>query len=292
MTTSKALMPQEKCDKKSLAACSPIPGARFKSWVVTLVIVAVYLASAYYSRGRFGIEKVLTGFAMPVGLAWLLLTASVLRNWFGGTGKVNCCLQFFAWFFLTLCSTAPLPDLMMRRLESQVTDEFDPQADQPLDTVVVFGGGTQMGPRRAEAAGAGDRVLYAAELYLQGKAKQLITTGDECCEHTREIWQKLGIPHDAITMLPGSNSFQEIESLKQMLKNSPQQRIGILSSAFHLPRVLRLAKSAGLEALIPLAASHQSGSQEYTPLDFIPTPHHLMRFSDVFKEGLARLVGR
>jgi uncharacterized SAM-binding protein YcdF (DUF218 family) len=272
---------------------SPInTGAWLKSLACVMAIVLGYLTIAYFSLGRSGIEKILTGFAMPLGVGWLLLTISLFFGWFNGSARLNCWITGVCWVLMTVCCTAPVPDYLMKNLESHVTNEFRPNVDEPLDLLIVFGGGTVMGKNRAEAAVAGDRVLYGAQLYLQGKTKRLIATGDGHSEQTRQIWQQLNIPDTDVVLLPGANTFQEIENLKPFLRQSTQQRIGILSSAYHLPRIERLATKAGVTGLIPVAANHRSRESKYTVIDFVPSPQHLLKFSDCFKEWLGGVVGR
>jgi uncharacterized SAM-binding protein YcdF (DUF218 family) len=262
------------------------------SLIGLMAIVIGYLVIAYLTLGRYGIEKILTGLAMPVGIGWLLLTISVLSSWFRGSFKVNRWTQGIVWVLFTLCSTAPVPDYMMKTLESQVSNEFRPETDRQLDSLIVFGGSTMLGPKRAELTEAGDRVLYAAQLYLQGKTKRLIATGEETSQQTKEIWQQLKIPETDIVLLPGSvNTAQEIASLRTIVQQTPQ-RIGILSSANHLPRIQRLAAKAGLTELIPVAANHRSRQSKYTVIDFLPSATSLAKFSDSYKEWLAAVVGR
>jgi uncharacterized SAM-binding protein YcdF (DUF218 family) len=259
-------------------------------WVGLMILALCTVAFA--THGRFGIEKILTRLAMPLGIGWLLLTCVTIHGWISQSNWVNRCLATLCWLVMTACSTDPLPDLLMRQLESQVVHEFQPGVDEALDAVIVFGGGTSMGKYRPEAGDAGDRVLYAAQLYLQGHTKQLISTGDGCGEDTKEIWSQLSIPDSAITTLPGANTFQEIENLKPLLEQASQARYGILSSAYHLPRVQRLATSAGFPNLITIAANHRSGGTKYSIINFVPDAHPLARFSDGFKEVLGRAIGR
>lgn len=281
------------CKSQDQPSCTVSRNTAWKKTLLCMMaIMLVYLVAAYLSLGRFGIEKVLTGFAMPLGLGWLALTASAAYSWFSQTTPISRWACSIAWFILTICSTSPLPSFLMNDLESQLIEEYQPSNDPDLDALIVLGGGTVSGPGRPEAGDAGDRVLYAAELYAQGKAKRLITTGDQTSDETQAMWLKLGIPADDIIRLPGANTFQEIGNIRTHLYQISAQRVGILSSAYHLPRAQRLAKSAGLDNLISVAANHRSGNSEYDVLDFLPSASNLVRFSDAYKEFLGRAVGR
>ena len=180
---------------------------------------------------------------------------------------------------------------------------FRPGQDPPLDVIVVLGGGTSSGPGRAQAGESGDRVLYAAQLYLQGQTAHLITTGEAQtvrgvqrpgpAQETVEIWTQLGIPASDISTLPGLNTYQEMLALKPALDADwSGRRVGLLTSATHLPRALRLAADQGLTDLIPLAADHRWVDRPKSIQECLPSAAALAQFTRCQKEFLARLVSR
>jgi uncharacterized SAM-binding protein YcdF (DUF218 family) len=199
--------------------------------------------------------------------------------------------------FLT---TSPFAAWCVQRLESSV-EAYRPERDGQVAALIVLGGGTHQGPWRAELSTAGDRVAYAAQLYLQNHTQRLITTGDATPgisrdtssprEHTIELWTQLKIPEEAIGSLQGQNTFQELQSLKQIYDQFHGGRVGILTSAMHLPRAMRLAKAQGLE-VVPLAADHIASSQPFTYLDFIPSAGPLNLLAACQHEFMAWLAGR
>ncbi len=194
-----------------------------------------------------------------------------------------------------------LGDAGFRYLES-IETVYQPGMDPPLDALMVLGGGTSAGPNRAEAANAGDRVLFAAQLYLQGNTHELLTSGSRLSEsqsepttaiQATEIWNKLAIPPAAITQLEGENTFAEIQSLKSLMaERGSGQRIGLLTSAWHLPRAMRLARVAGLPNLIPVAADHEVRIEPRPIWQYLPSAENLERLERVQREMLARLVAR
>ncbi len=276
--------PEENCQKR--------PGL-WRSYALTMFAIVVLFALVVYAfDGKFGAEKALTGLFLPVGFVWLNLTCTMLLSWLYSAAMVTRCLLTVAWLAMSLVTTSPLPDYCFRFVEKPLEGEFSPGVDPPLDLLIVFGGGTQAGPNRAEVSGAGDRLVYAAQLINQGHARKLLATGDETAEQAVEIWTKLGIEKDLISTLPGKTTFEEINHLKPVIGESPGQRIGILSSAYHMPRVQRLASSAGLQGLIPVAAHHLNSDRPYVARDFIPSVGPLDKFSDFQREMMGRLVGR
>lgn len=265
------------------------------------LILAVLSALGYYFHGKFGVEKTLTCFAYPVGAAWLLLASWTLQ--FLLAVRIKSAL--FPLLFLTLltcCTVSPIVDFAVRYLEEQI-EPYDPATSPPLDVIVVLGGGTKDGPTRAEAASSGDRVLYAAQLFHSGNVERLITTGTAVrsvggeelkspSDHTIEIWTALGIPRDKIETLEGRNTFEEIQSLKALSEKQELARVGLLTSANHLPRAIRLAEHVGMSDLIPIAADHDYSTKPKRFTDYLPNIDSLNNFTSSYHEILAGFVKR
>ena len=60
--------------------------------------------------------------------------------------------------------------------------------------------------------------------------------------HERE----LGIPDSAIVMGRGANTGEELQNAKRYLTDADASRVGLLTSAWHMPRALRHAERNGL----------------------------------------------
>lgn len=273
------------------------------TWQRVLVTVAVLgfllVALGVLVGGKSGAEKTMIRLVQPIGFGWLLLTAHCLQNTLV-CGLRRTRTSWLIWFALMFFTTTPFADWCVRRIESSV-EAYRPECDGQLAAVVVLGGGTHAGPWRVELASAGDRVMYGAQLYLQKHTQRLITTGDATPgvsrdsssprEHTLEIWTQLKIPEEAIGSLQGINTFQELQSLKAIFEQFQGGRVGILTSALHLPRAMRLAKAQGLD-VVPLAADHIASTQSFTYLDFIPSAGPLCLLAACQHEFMAWLVGR
>jgi len=248
--------------------------------------------------GRPGVEKTLAELLYPVGLLWwLMLSASLaaIANNARRTGFSLLGCSVVLWF----CGTSFLPNLLINSLEQSVAEVFEPEQDPPLDDLVVLGGGTTENDRRAQTASSGDRVVYAAQLYHQGHAKRLITTGSPMggrfgrkanpSEQTIDIWTKLAIPKSDISTLPGINTYQEIESVAGLPSDVLAGRVGILTSAWHLPRALRLARSRDLE-VIPVAADYRGLPR--VRVGIVPTANNLQQLTQAQHEYMAYFLGR
>lgn len=266
---------------------------------VSAAVVAIGLATlGGILSGRPGVEKTLTELLYPVGFLWWLLTSIGFAAFVSSSRRTGCsllCCSAVLW----CCGTSALPNLLISSLEKSVPEVFASESDPPLDVLVVLGGGTTENEHRAQAASSGDRVVYAAQLYHQGHAKRLITTGSEMggifgrkaspSQQTIDIWTKLAIPVDAISTLPGINTYQELESVAGLPDDVLSGRIGILTSAWHLPRAMRLARSRDL-GVIPVAADYRAYDE--VRFSVVPRAKMLLRLRNAQHEYMAYFLGR
>ncbi len=286
------------------SACDSIPTqsprVRWKRlWLTVAVLAATIISIGLLCGGKSGVEKTMIRLSQPIGFGWLIFTAFCLQ--FTLVYSLRRAIPaWLIWFAVMVVTTTPFPEWCTRRLESSVK-AFRPERDGQLAAVVVLGGGTHEGPWRAELAGGGDRVMYGAQLYLQNHTRRLITTGDATPgvsrdrssprDHTIQLWTQLKIPEEAIGSLQGKNTSEEIQSLKNIFEQFQGGRVGLLTSALHLPRAMRLAKAQGLD-VVPLAADHISSVQSLNYLDFIPSAGPLNLLAACQHEFMAWFVGR
>ena len=143
--------------------------------------------------------------------------------------------------------------------------------------------------------------MLAARMYLSGKADQVICTGSKIAglshpdtpdpgELTLRIFRDLGIPEEDIKVITGRNTSEEMSSLRALLgERSP--RVALVTSAWHMPRAMRLAKEQDL-ALWAVPADMRTSPQVFTPLGLVPSTQNLTTLGQVAKEYLAKAVGR
>jgi uncharacterized SAM-binding protein YcdF (DUF218 family) len=227
---------------------------------------------------------------MPMGLAWLLVgglaTAAAMlghRRWAGAL------LAVFA--LLTLGGNQRAGASLIASLESR----SDPQvlaSEERYDVVCVLGGGAnrrfdgipQLGP-------TGDRLRAGAVLFRQGRTPLLLTTGIFAAD-TRTIWEQLAIPPAQVLVEPApDNTAQEIALIKRLAGERGWKRIGVVSSAWHLPRVARLASRQGL-AVLPIASDWLGAMPPWTGELMVPKSEgaHLLELA--LKEHLGSLLGQ
>jgi len=180
---------------------------------------------------------------------------------------------------------------------------------------VLLGGGTEPAdaPRTGvEVNGAGDRVLYAAQLYKQGAAPLIILSGGNLAfsqargstpaQEMHALLLELGIPEDAMLLQDKSqNTAEDAAFTKQILVEKGIKTVILVTSAAHMERALMLFYDPQY-SLIP-APTDYSVTHQYWDylmqwdaktvlLNLPPTSQALNLTSNIFHEYLGILVYR
>jgi uncharacterized SAM-binding protein YcdF (DUF218 family) len=206
--------------------------------------------------------------AMPAGLLWMAMlisaTIAACRRHLGLAAGIAAALVAF-----TLIGSKPLGVRLMASLERGVPPE-DPFSAPPFDALVALAGGTTNRFDGAPQLGlSGDRVVVAAELYLAGKAKLLVATGDAARDEVA-LWGRLGVPPQATEMLPDAlDTRQEVAAIASAQARHGWRRIGLISSAYHLPRALRLCARQGL-AVEAVGCDYHGNPVEWKAAEVVP----------------------
>jgi uncharacterized SAM-binding protein YcdF (DUF218 family) len=236
----------------------------------------LFLVTLWLSLGRDAAEKIGTALIMPSGLVWLLLIALTLQLWPfcrkenrppGGFSALLCLTAY------SMAGSGLLSEVLAGALEAPYL-HLSPLDDPPSDIVIVLGGGGSLGANgRLQGNGSGDRMILAAQLYHRHPATKFICTGQRIesmnstgvdpAETSRDILVRLGVPESSIEMTGGKNTSEEMLNLGKRF-NGSSQRIGLLTSAWHLPRAARLATRNGLNT-VPLPADFRSSPPNLPP---------------------------
>ncbi len=203
------------------------------------------------------VEKFLPLLVYPLGLAILLLILALFlrQRSVGETLTI-----VLAILILWLCSTRFVALSLVRSLEWRY---LPAQELAPADVIVVLGGGTESPqyPRpMVEVNAAGDRVIYAAELYKQGKASFILVSGGNIpsldartttpAEDMAMLLNSLGIPQEVIWLQPNSaNTAEDAKYSSQMLKDSGITQVILVTSAIHMPRSVELFSMQGIQVI-------------------------------------------
>jgi len=245
-------------------------------------------------------QKFLGRLIMPSGLLWLVLIATTVFAWRRWSRKQAC-----AWTLVlvayTLIGNSWLGAAMVGALEAQIPMTHLTDGGK-FDAVFVLGGGTKPGPDgRPQLGSVGDRVALAARLYHAGRTPVLVTSGSsiaalglamDISEQTATIWRELGVPDTAIRQIAKpKNTSQELAAYPALIEAEGWKRVGVISSAWHLPRVLRGARRHGLE-LVPLPADHRGIVPGLALVWFVPQAIGFQQVQSALWELVGMAVGR
>lgn len=203
------------------------------------------------------LSKFLPNFVYPLGLVFMLVILALVlrryRRWQTAVLTTALLLTLVGgnrWVAFSLARSLEWRYLPLNPL---------PQAE----VIVVLGGGTEsyQFPRpMVETNGAGDRVLYAAKLYKEGKAPNLLLSGGNIdwlegrtttpAEEMAAILELMDVPGDAIWLQPKSqNTYEDALYSSQMLKARGITRVLLVTSALHMPRAVALFQHQGIDVI-------------------------------------------
>ncbi|MBW4471620.1 MAG: YdcF family protein [Stenomitos rutilans HA7619-LM2] len=254
------------------------------------------------------LSKLLPLFVYPLGLTCMLLLVSLVLLWRrsrwtafpivlslllllgGGNGWVG------AW--------------LVRSLELQ---QLPPTITPQADAIVILGGCTKPAfpPRPwVEVSEEGDRVLYGAKLYREGKAPRVILSGGRIdwkgggpseSDDMTQLIETMGVPKAAILQDPTSlNTYENAVNVKQIMAAQGIRRILLVTSAMHMPRSLLIFKHLGINAIAAPTDFNTTdrdwqeiqGSTEAVILNALPEADRLQRTTRALKEYLGLVVYR
>ncbi len=263
--------------------------------IAALVLVIFVLLGA---GGSFGLRKTVAQLCMPTGVLWV--AGFMLLFWprMPTAGRV---LAFALWTGYSLAGSPHVGNALIRKLE--VPMAVHEAVDAPLDVLIVLGGGTWERPSGAASLGkGGDRLYRPLQLWHEGKVKRLIPTGLDAtnaagprslAEDAKALWVSAGMPTSAIETISGARTTsEELRSLASIYADQWQGlRVGICSSAYHLPRALEEAERAGLKDLIPVPCDFRAKPLIGASQFWIPQARGFRDVQTACWEFLGRLAG-
>jgi len=253
------------------------------------------------------LSKLLPLFVYPLGLACVLLLTALLVAY---NRKASLILMISALAILWLCSTTGFSNLLARSLELKY---LTPEEIPNEEVMVVLGGGTEPAsyPRTTvELNGAGDRVLYAAQMYKEGKAAHILLSGGDIewmdegsttpAEDMAAILTQLGVPQDALWLETESkNTYENALYARKMLDEQNITRILLVTSAMHMPRAVALFEKQGFE-VIPLpvdfsvteSKAEADGVDRFAAkfMDILPSASKLALTTNALKEYIGYAI--
>lgn len=263
-----------------------------RDWLWWLLLALPFIGGAMMAGSvalDFETQKFVSRLLMPLGLIWIGLSVILVLAWKRCRWRGRWAL-ILLWTVYTLAGNSWFGTWLIGTLERQ-TPMIDFAVIEPLDAVCVLGGGTSRRlDKRPQIGAAGDRLLVGAQLYRLGKTPLLIAsnpTSDTCL-----VWRNMGVPENVILALPlVVNTDQEIMACKKMKEQYGWKRFGLVTSAWHLPRALRLCRKYGLE-VTPLPANYQSTPPQGFWLNFVPQEDAFYNVQHACWEYLGMIMGR
>lgn len=249
----------------------------------------------------FSIQKTIALLVMPAGLLWLLLLLACLLCFRTRQKPLAAFLLVLALLYAG-AGNIHLGATLMAGLESAIPP-VDPNILAPFDAVCVLGGGSEEDPLgRPQLNYSGDRIHLAARLWHGGKARLLVASGmardslkgvRNGGEETRALWRELGVPDSAILVVeePCWITRDELSAFHRLQGRYGWKRMGLVSSASHLPRALALAKKVGLE-VTPLGADWRGRRRVFQLQSLVPQADGFMDVHRASWEYVGRWMGR
>jgi uncharacterized SAM-binding protein YcdF (DUF218 family) len=233
-------------------------------------------------------------------LSWILLILALVLHKKAG---IRNGLIIAALAILGLGSTSLVANGLAKSLEWRY---LPPKNIPAADAIVVLGGGTEANlyPRSSvEVNGAGDRVLYAAQLYKEGKAAHILLSGGEIswlndtsstpAQEMAIILKNMGVREDALWLdTQSQNTYENAYYSAMMLKERNIHKVLLITSAMHMPRAVALFEKQGIGVIpVPVDYSITQSDQSENDRDwlgqllgFLPSAGNLASTTNALKE--------
>lgn len=255
------------------------------------------------------LSKLLPLFVYPLGLTCFLLLLALIFSRHKGARTT---LVALGLLILYLASNRWVAYSFARTLEWRY---LPPEQFPAVKAIVVLGGGTESEqyPRTSvEVNAAGDRMLYAAQLYRKGVAPLLLLSGGSIswqdgesstpAEDMAVILQEIGVPEQALWLQNRSqNTHEDAVYSAAMLKEAGIDQIVLVTSAAHMARSVALFEHEGIQ-VIPAPVDYtvtQQGWQSLVDGDwqakiisFLPNSSSLGLTTNILKEYIGILMYR
>ncbi len=270
-----------------------------RSRAVLVAAFVMFVIGALTLPGGYIIQKIIGRLAMPIGMLWALSALlGIVGVAFKNRGMAASCFALFLG--LTLAGSSLVGGWMAYWLEEDFAT-VRPFDEGKFDAVLVLGGGTSSRRGYSQVAESGDRVVLGARLYHSGQTPLLLTSGSsipglgaihDSSKTTMRIWSDLGVPETAVLRIPDpKNTSEEFAALAELQKEKGWKRVGVVTSAWHMRRAMKLAEANGLE-VVALPGDFRGDTDYEGILSFIPDPQGFSLTYRVCWELLGAAVGR
>lgn len=251
------------------------------------------------------LSKLLPLFFYPLGLTCIILLVALVMLW--KRPRIAALCIALTLILLLTTSNGWVARYLVRSLEWQHRPAGIPNAE----AIVVLGGATKSAfpPRpTVDLNEQGDRVIYAAQLYLQKKAPIIILSGGRIdwkgsgaseSADMATVLTSIGIPKEAIIQEPDSlNTIQNAVNVRKILESRGIRRVLLVTSAIHMPRSFLIFQRQKIDA-IPAPTDflvtegelqELSSSPKAAILNLLPDVDNLRLFTSAFKEYVGIII--
>jgi uncharacterized SAM-binding protein YcdF (DUF218 family) len=238
----------------------------------------------------FLFKKIISPLFFPLPLCMGLLLIGILLLWLTRRQRAGKIISTLAFALLILLSYGPVPNFLLRRLESKyqpVILSQDAQAPVPENLsnakwIVVLGGGHSSDANVTAVANLSVSTLYrlieAIELHRRLPGSRLLVSGSAIFRSDSEaaamakVAEGLGIDRQNIVLEEQSNDTEEqAVFIKRIVGTDP---FILVTSASHMPRAVALFSRQGMN-LVPAPTGQRVIEASPMPREYYPQPGNL-----------------
>ncbi|MCP5502698.1 MAG: YdcF family protein [Leptospiraceae bacterium] len=219
------------------------------------------------------------------------------------TGWKNKLLSLIPPLLLWFASSFTVSQALTASLERPFPPKKVSEVEK-ADAIVILGGMINNLVKHQDIIELGegaDRLVYAVELYREGKAKEIILTGGSGvlffqknpeAELAKKMLISLGVAKEHIIIENLSrNTRENALHTSNLLRKQKKNKIILVTSAFHMKRSLALFQKYGLD-IIPFPCDYRELTNEFFWDAFVPTTRTLETTSIMLKEHVGYFVYR
>lgn len=245
----------------------------------------------------FVLSKVLAMLLFPYSL---FLLVAVCVAWRMPRSRLRLLFRL-ALFFLVALSINWGATLLVRPLENRFPAVPGSQIPR-ADAIVVLSGMINVAADRGrpEFLSSVDRILYAEQLWHEGRAPHLLISGGSglLLQKGNSEAEVLGVwlrgvrrlPAGAVMTEPASrNTHENALATARIAKERGWKKVHLVTSAFHMPRSVACFRKVGLE-VVPLPVDYYTFTTPPGPEAFVPTPGALALSTMAIKEYLGLIA--
>jgi uncharacterized SAM-binding protein YcdF (DUF218 family) len=272
-------------------------------WIAWLVPAMALGAVAVVALKDLETQKLLSRMAMPLGVVWV---ATFVLGWWWLLGRRwgPGILTMGVFLLLTGVGNSWLGALALRWQQQRATCT-DPTQAKAMDAVFCLGGGTKVADGIPMLGASGDRLLLTVRLWRLRLAPLLVASGAsvagmdqarDLAAETATLWQTMGVPAPYIIRLAGPRTTsEEIRRYAEECRSRGWKSVGIVTSAWHVPRAQALAHREGLSNLVEIqwfGADAAGAVPPWSAVWVVPGPDGALSMQWALWEVGGMLVGR